>query len=83
MSDNIKDVVQAAMAAMQGELLGQIGSMMDARMSNMQRQVEESQKALADRQMAKINELQYNDGYRFKKRGNEQQFKFNLQVHSK
>lgn len=48
----------------------------------MQRTIYENQKVIAERQEAKIEQV-FANGYKFKKRGNEEQFKHNAKVMAK
>lgn len=56
-----------------------MSKLLDTRLDGFQRSIHENQKALSDTQIAKIDENMA-ESYKFKKRGNEEQFKHNQKV---
>jgi hypothetical protein len=64
------------------EMLNNFSSILDSRLNAVKRNISKNQKLLADRQEAKIEHV-LADGYKSKKRGNEEQFKHNVKVLSK
>ena len=64
------------------EMLSSFSDLLDSRLSEMQRSISENQKAIAEKQEARIEKVM-SDGYKFKKRGNEEQHKHNVKVLSK
>ena len=60
-------------------MLNSLTALLDNKLESLSKNLEESQKALVDMQMAKIDET-LSDNYRFKKRGNEDQHKNNNKV---
>ncbi|XP_062570680.1 uncharacterized protein LOC134232710 [Saccostrea cucullata] len=74
----INDTVRAS----NNEMLSSFSELLDNRLTEMQITIHENQKAIADRQEARIEQV-VSDGYKFKKRGNEEQHKHNVKVLSK
>ena len=64
------------------EILSQFSGILDSRLSTVQQNINETQKVIAERQEAKFEQV-FSDGYKFKKRGNEEQHKHNVKVMAK
>ncbi|XP_062620905.1 uncharacterized protein LOC134282518 [Saccostrea cucullata] len=64
------------------EIVSQFSSILDNRLSTVQRSINENQKIIAERQEAKFEQV-FTDNYKFKKRGNEEQYKHNVKVMAK
>ena len=75
----IQNEIQAAVQNAQTDILNSITSALDSRFEVFRKTFQSTQKALADTQMAKIDET-LADNYKFKKRGNEEQHKHNNKV---
>ena len=78
----IQHEVQNAIKESQDQLLNSLSTLLDKRLDGVQRNIQENQKMLSDTQMAKMDETMA-DTYKFKKRGNEEQFKHNQKVFTK
>ena len=78
----IQQEVKDAVKNSQQEMLSSMGTLLDNRFQGFNRDIQNSQKALAESQLAKIDET-LSDNYRFKKRGNEEQHKHNNKVMTK
>ena len=77
--ETIQNEVQNAVKSTQDQLLNSLTSLLDTRLDGFQRNIQDNQKALSDTQLAKIDE-NMSDSYKFKKRGNEEQHKYNQKV---
>lgn len=64
------------------EMLSSFSQLLDSRLNAVQQNIRENQNIIAERQEAKIEHV-LSDGYKFKKRGNEEQHKHNVKVMSK
>ena len=64
------------------EMLSSFSQLLDSRLNSVQQNIRENQNLIAERQEAKIEHV-LSDGYKFKKRGNEEQHKHNVKVISK
>ncbi|KAJ8321839.1 hypothetical protein KUTeg_000310 [Tegillarca granosa] len=71
--------VISAIKLSQGDLLNSFTNLIDARLEIFQRNISESQKSMNDAQMARIDESLASE-YKFKKRGNEKQYRHNNKV---
>ena len=80
--DTIKHEVQRAIQSSQDQLLNSLSSLVDKRLDGVERNIQENQRKLSDTQIAKIDETMTGT-YKFKKRGNEEQYKHNQKVYSK
>ena len=80
MSDSTEEVVRKAVEGMQNVMLNRLDEMISMRLGGVQESLGQQQKQLASLQIAKINEIKYQESYRFKRKGNEEQFKFNMKV---
>ena len=78
--DTIEKEVHSAVESTQNQLLNSLTSLLDARLDGFQRNIQENQKALSESQMAKIDE-NMTDTFKFKKRGNEEQYNCNGKGH--
>ena len=70
--------IQNAVKDTQSDLLDNIQVMIDSRLESFRQDFHITQMSLSEEQMAKIENLE--DGHRFKKRGNEEQYKANNKV---
>ena len=77
--ETIQNEVQNAVKSTQDQLLNSMTSLLDTRLDGFQRNIQDNQKALSDTQLTKIDENMSNS-YKFKKRGNEEQHKYNQKV---
>ena len=84
MESVVQERVRAAVNEAQSSLLGALNQLMSSKLDSMQNKISENQQKLSISQMAKIqsNNLTY-DGYNFKRKGCEDQFKFNIKVMDK
>jgi hypothetical protein len=64
------------------EILSQFSNILESRFSTVQRSITETQNVIAERQEAKFEQV-FEDGFRLKKRGNEEQHKHNVNVMAK
>ncbi|KAK3103157.1 hypothetical protein FSP39_016878 [Pinctada imbricata] len=78
----ISNEVQKAVDASQNNLLTSMQTMMDANFTNFRQSIETTQKDLSTTQLAKIEESMFGS-YKFKRHGNEAQYRGNIQVISK
>ena len=74
--------VQRQINQSNNEILSQFSNILESRSSTVQRRITETQKVIAERQEAKFEQV-FSDGYKFKKRGNEEQHKHNVKVMAK
>lgn len=81
-ADDIQRQINLTIKEANNEILSQFSSILDSRLSTVQRNINEKQKVIAERQEAKIEQV-FVDGYKFKKRGNEEQYKHNAKVMAK
>ena len=70
----IKVEVHNAIKNTQDQLLNSLTTLLDNRLEGFQKNIQDSQKSLSDTQLAKIDESIF-DTYKFRKRGNEEQYK--------
>ena len=84
MESMVQERVRAAVNEAQSSLLGALNQLMSLKLDSMQNKISENQQKLSNSQMAKIqsNILTY-DGYNFKRKSCEDQFKFNVKVMDK
>ena len=80
--DVIKNIINSSMGVLQENLLNQVESIVTSKMEDLQKQVADKQENLAEEQLQKFKALQGSE-HKFKRRGNEVQYKLNLQVKSK
>lgn len=78
----ITALVENTVKESQSAMLNRLGDLMTAKLTNFQQEMYESQKALSEVQVAKI-ELISTDTYKFNKKGNEEQFKINGKIGQK
>ncbi|CAC5414982.1 unnamed protein product [Mytilus coruscus] len=83
MDADIKEIIQAevqsAILGTQDKLLNSLTSLLDTRLNGFQQNIQDSQKALSESQLAKIGET-ITETFKFRKRGNEEQYKHNKKV---
>ena len=83
MDANIREIiraeVQSAIIGTQDKLLNSFTSLLDTRLNGFQQNIQDNQKALSDSQLAKIDETM-TETFKFRKRGNEEQYKHNKKV---
>ncbi|XP_076105887.1 uncharacterized protein LOC143074222 [Mytilus galloprovincialis] len=75
----IQNEVQAALQTTQTTILDSKTTLLDNRLECFNKNFQSTQKALAESQLAKLDET-LSDNYKFKKRGNEEQHKHNSKV---
>ena len=75
----LADFVSAKIRDSQAGLLSQLDSLITDKLGAFQQKIGDNQRELSDVQIAKIEELN-KDEYRFRKRGNEEQYKVNVKV---
>ena len=75
----IRAEVHNAVQNTQEKLLDNMTTLLESRLDGFQRRTPENQKSLSDTQIAKIDE-NMSDTYKFRKRGNEEQYKHNHKV---
>ncbi|VDI53418.1 Hypothetical predicted protein [Mytilus galloprovincialis] len=75
----IRAEVHNAVQNTQEQLLNNMTTLLESRLDGFQRRIQENQKSLSDTQIAKIDE-NMSDTYKFRKRGNEEQYKHNHKV---
>ncbi|VDI13137.1 Hypothetical predicted protein [Mytilus galloprovincialis] len=75
----IQNEVQAAFQTTQTTILDSMTTLLDNRLECFNKSFQSTQKALAESQLAKLDET-LSDNYKFKKRGNEEQHKHNSKV---
>ena len=75
----IHSEVNNAVKNIQDQLLSNMPTLLDTRFDGFQKKVSENQKSLSDTTLAKLDENMA-DSYKFRKRGNEEQFKHNHKV---
>ncbi|KAK3101126.1 hypothetical protein FSP39_001144 [Pinctada imbricata] len=78
----ISKEVQKVVDSSQNQLLSNMQTMMDSNFSNSKRSIESTQKDLSTTQLSKIEESMFGS-YKFKRHGNEAQYRGNVQVLSK
>ena len=78
----VAELIDTKVNQSQNRLLSDLDNLISNRLSNFQQSLNESQKALSDAQVAKIEEM-HTDNYNFKRKGNEEQYKVNVKVHRK
>ncbi|XP_072166403.1 uncharacterized protein [Diadema setosum] len=78
----IADMIDSKVNQSQNRLLSDLDNLISNRLSNFQQSLNESQKALSDAQVAKIEEM-HADNYKFQRKGNEEQYKVNIKVQRK
>ena len=78
----VADMIDIKVHQSQNKLLSDVDNLTSNRLSTFQQSINESQKALSDAQVAKIEEM-HTDNYKFQRKGNEEQFKTNVKVHRK
>ena len=78
----ISNEVQNAVSNSQRELLNDITTLVDSRFSTFQANIQQSQQEISQTQLTKI-EKSVCDGYKFQRKGNENQFKHIVKVMSK
>ena len=69
--------------AMQTALLSKMEIMINTKLETVHESLTDQQRQLAAVQIDKINDIKYGSGHKFKKPGNEEQFKFNAEVQEK
>ena len=69
--------------AMQTALLSKMESMINTKLETVHESLTDQQRQLAAAQIEKINDIKHGSAYRFKKKGNEEQHKFNSAVQEK
>ena len=79
---NLENLISTSLGAMQATLLSQVEKIVSEKMGDFQKQVSAKQEDLAEEQLVKLREMQGTE-HKFKRKGNELQFKFNKQVRSK
>ena len=83
MDAGIRDTIQAEVHNVvkntQDQLLNSLTTLLDNRLEGFQKNIQDSQKSLSDTQLAKIDKSM-SDTYKFRKRGNEEQYKHNQKV---
>ena len=73
----VQDKVKEAMKEAQASLLGAFDQLMSAKLDSVQNKISDNQQKLSESQIAKIqSNFLRNDGYKFKKKSCEDQFKF-------
>ena len=73
--------VSRAVTEAQGSLLGNLNQLISSELETFQDKISENQKNLADSQLSKINNnILSNDGYSFKRKSCEDQYKFKAKV---
>ncbi|CAC5406319.1 unnamed protein product [Mytilus coruscus] len=75
----IDQKIKDAMSQNQNEILQSIDRLMYSRLDTFQRSVHETQRQLSETQMSKIQQMNP-ENYVFKRKGNEEQFKFNTKI---
>ncbi|CAC5409079.1 unnamed protein product [Mytilus coruscus] len=75
----IRAEVHNAVQNTQEQLLDNMTTLLESRLDGFQRRIQENQKSLSDTQIAKIDDSLL-DTYKFRKRGNEEQYKHNHKV---
>ena len=78
----IKNLVQEQVKESHVQLVNKLDELMTAKLNCFNQQINENQRMLSEVQVAKIEQLS-NDKYKFKKKGNEEQFKANAKVQQK
>ena len=76
---DISDLLETRIQDSQSALLNQLDTLISNKLSSFQQQIKKNQQELSDVQVAKIEELS-KDSYKFRKRGNEEQYKVNVKV---
>jgi len=80
--DTITREVKTAVSNSQQELLSNITSLMDSRLSSFQTSIQQSQVEISQTQISKMEET-LTDSYTFQRKGNENQFKHEIKVLTK
>lgn len=78
-ADDIQGQINLTIKEANNEILSQFSNILDTCLSTVQRTINENQKVIAERQEAKIEQI-FADGFKFKKRGNDEQYKHNANV---
>ena len=81
-AEDVQRQINQTIQESNNEILSQFSSILDSRLSTVQQNINETQKVIAERQEAKFEQV-FSDGYKFKKRGNEEQHKHNVKVMAK
>ena len=76
---DISDLIEAKIQESQSVLLNRLDTLMSSKLGNFQQQIKDNQRDLSDVQVAKIEEMT-KDSYKFRKRGNEEQYKVNTKA---
>ena len=81
-AEDVQRQINQTIQESNNEIVSQFSSILDSRLFTVQRNINETQKVIAERQEAKFEQV-CSDGYKFKKRGNEEQDKHNVKVMAK
>nr|XP_034316000.1 uncharacterized protein LOC117685658 [Crassostrea gigas] len=81
-AENVQRQINETVRFASNEMLSNISELLDKRLADMQRNISENQKAIAEKQEARMEQV-ISEGYKFKKRGNEEQHKHNVKVFAK
>ena len=81
-AEDVQRQINQTIQESNNEILSQFLSILDSRLFTVQRNINETQKVIAERQEAKFEQV-FSDGYKFKKRGNEEQHKHNVKLIAK
>ena len=76
-AEDVQRQINQTIQESNNEILSQFSSILDSRLSTVQQNINETQKVIAERQEAKFEQF-FSDGFKFKKRGNEEQHKHNV-----
>ena len=77
----VQEKVRAAVSGAQTNLLGAFEQLMSSKLDSMQNKISENQQKLSDNQMAKMQtNILMHEGYTFKRKSCEDQYKFNVKV---
>ena len=77
----VQDKAKEAMKEAQASLLGAFDQLMSAKLDSVQNKISDNQQKLSESQIAKIqSNILTNDGYKFKKKSCEDQFKFGIKL---
>ena len=77
----VQEKVRAAVCEAQTNLLGAFEQLVSSKLDSMQNKISENQQKLSDSQMAKMQtNILMHEGYTFKRKSCEDQYKFNVKV---
>ena len=78
-AEDVQRQINQTLQHANNEILSSFSELLDSRLADVQKSIKENQRCIAERQEAKFEEVM-TDGYKFRKRGNEEQHKHNVKV---